>query len=123
MREMTFNRIDLIKRITENREEHAKIVAEAQKGYRETVIRELDKHLAAAKEGKQVPGVIQFRLPENHTADYDAVLDMLHMTTDATILLEEETFRQYVRDEWHWQRQFLMNNSLYSATATAKLQE
>lgn len=117
MQEVTVSRLDLIRRIVENRERHHKIVEEALVGYRKAVIEELDKMIAFAKEGRKIQTRVGLIQPQDHTVDYDAVIDMLTMSTDDTIVLSQSDFRAYVRDEWAWKGQFLMSNSSYSMSA------
>ena len=99
---VTVKRLDLLTRVKKNRGAHRDLFLKAQKGYRKAVIKELDQMLQEAKEGKPIRRAIQLPEPEDHTADYDRVIDMLEMSIHSTIQIAEHEFDQYVRDNWEW---------------------
>lgn len=102
--------------VKENREKHRQIFLEAQRGYREAAIKELDAMLAEARDGKKIRRSITLIEPMDQTRDYDRVIRMLDMTSDLDIMLEEHDFRAYVMDEWTWKAQFNSANIGYSKT-------
>lgn len=116
MNTITVRRDELIKRITENRDGHRAIFEAAQEKYRELVIAELDAMLAEAKAGKRIRRGISLVEPQDHTNDYDRVLDMLAMSVDDNIELAERDFAYYVRDEWEWKAQWTATNTSYLVT-------
>lgn len=120
MREVTVKTSDLLERIKTNRDEHRTIFEEAVIGYRKAAIEELDKALKDAKDGRRIWRRTTLVQPEDHTPEYDRVIDMLEMSVDEDITLDAASFACYMRDEWVWQRQFLTSNSAYSATAGGK---
>lgn len=106
----------LLATVKENREKHRTIFLEAQTGYREAVIKELDSMLADARNGKRIRRSVTLVEPMDQTNDYDRVIRMLDMTCDKEILLEESDFRAYVLDEWNWKVRFNASNVGYSKT-------
>lgn len=94
--------VDLLDRIRSNRASHRDLFLKAQKGYRKEVIKELDQMMSDAKEGKPIGRFITLPEPEDHTDDYDVVIDMLEMSVSTSIELSNHEFRSYVRDEWAW---------------------
>lgn len=108
---------ELLETVQKNRDNHRKIFLEAQEGYRVAAIAELDKMLTEAKQGKQIRRSLALTEPVDQTRDYDRVIRMLEMSQDEIIELQEHDFMQYVLDDWGWKRQFLLSNSVYSATA------
>jgi hypothetical protein len=123
MKNMKFAVAELRTKIQANRDRHRKIFLEAQDGYRNAMIRELDKRLKEAQSGKKIARVAFFTEPEDHTRDYDRILKMLEMCSESHVELNEDEFGQYVMDDWQWKRQFLLSNSAYSVTAAALCSE
>lgn len=123
MRNMLFAVTDLKKIIHTNREHHRKIFLEAQDGYRIAMIAELDGRLREAREGRRISRMAFLSEPEDHTRDYDRILTMLEMCTEAQVELNELEFGQYVMDDWQWKRSFLVSNSAYSSTAAGLVGE
>lgn len=120
MNDITVDKTALLEQLRANRTEHRGIFEEAQVRYRELVIQELDVMLAEARGGRKIRRSVQLIEPEDHTADYDRVIQMLEMSVDDKTVLDELSFNQYVLDNWRWQEQFLTSNSAYSLRAAAK---
>jgi hypothetical protein len=117
MRTMSYEKEKVLTALIKNREEHAKIVQEAQKGYREKAIEAVEKLLVELKEGKRVSLHIPLEIPVSHLDDFDRVIEMLRMTINPMVELDEGEFQVYVRNKWNWQRQFLESNAIYSPLA------
>jgi hypothetical protein len=109
-----FETQDLINRITTERSKHRKIFEEAVENYKSQVLEELEDFAERVKRGERIRIVSTLPVPEEHTDDYDMVLDMLCMTTDKTIELTEEQFNTYVRGRWHWMASFASNTMSYN---------
>ena len=116
--------VDILKK---NKKEHIQIVEGAQEAYVQGLVEEFEKKLSALKEGKNVNPNTSLRLPGDHRASYTNAIAMLEMTTDETIELGSSEFAAYVRDKWHWQKDFLSTaNSLgtgghyYLSVSTSK---
>lgn len=112
---------ELLVVLKQNRTDHRKIFEEALEGFRVKAIEYLEKRLEAAKAGQKFG--LQFDLiqPEDHTKDYDRIIRMLEMSTDAVVEMTQHEFSMYVQDEWLWQRNWLHSNSAYTASAVSKL--
>jgi hypothetical protein len=96
----------LLERLGENREKHRAIFESALEGYRSRAIVELDAMLEDAKAGRQIRRMVSLIEPEDHTEDYDRVIDMLEMSVNDEIEISAQEFAQYVRDDWAWKRAF-----------------
>jgi hypothetical protein len=105
---------ELVDAISKNYKEHRSIFEQAQKGYREAVIAELDKMLADARAGREVPKVIMLEAPQDHGRDYERTLKMLTMCTTDVVFVDEEEFSRYVMDDWSWKRAWVANASSYT---------
>lgn len=121
MKNMYYPKSKILKALRKNRDEHTKIVREAQKGYREKAIDIVSALLRDLKAGKSVLLHIPLVLPESHIEDFDRAIQMLEMGTGKVVELDENEFRAYVRNQWGWQHQFLTSNSAYSTTAATYL--
>ena len=114
MNEVNVSRAELIAKLKQNRVKHREIFLDAQEGYREQVIVELDGMLAEAKSGKKIRRAVVLTEPMDQTADYDRAICMLEMSVDKFIRLSETDFACYVMDEWSWKRQFSASNMVYT---------
>lgn len=56
---------------------------------------------------------ISIQGPEYHGDDYDRVLEMLRLTDQESISLNEEQFAKYVMDEWEWKESFHISTTAY----------
>jgi hypothetical protein len=57
-----------------------------------SLLKELDRMLADAKEGRPIQRSVTLTEPSNHTKDYDRVITMLEMSVDETIVLDAGEF-------------------------------
>lgn len=115
MKEVTINKDALVERIQSNRDAHRGLYDEAIKGYYLAVARWLDIQQENLNTGEPFETYFNEPRPEDHTNDYDVVLDMLSMSVADTITLSQREFAQYVRDEWGWKQEFLMSASNYTS--------
>lgn len=113
-----FNTKEILEKLRLNREEHIKIVREAQKGLRDKWRELLTEALEDLMSGDTVETNLHLTVPTNHTDDFDRAIQMFEMTTDKEVGLSETDFQSYVRNEWQWRGQFLASNSMYSVSAS-----
>lgn len=109
MREIRVDREKLRARVQENRDAHRGIYEKAMDDYTAEAVAFFEKQLTRAKEGKRFQTHFPERMPDDHTDDYDAVLDMIDMAEDDEFVLSADLFRKYVRDEWGWKHDFASN--------------
>jgi hypothetical protein len=107
------NKTDLLKKVKANRESHRDLFLKAQRGYREEVIKELDKMIEDARKGKLIRRSISLPEPIDHTQDYDRVIAMLEMSIEPEIVIDSAQFDQYVLDNWAWKALATLTNSSY----------
>lgn len=105
----------LLERIRGNRDAHRAIFEDALIGYRRLAVQELEHSLEEARSGRKIRRSLTLVEPEDHTGEYDRVIDMLENSVDDEITLDAGSYAQYMRDEWAWKRQFLASNSGYTA--------
>lgn len=104
MQPIKMNKQELIKILTQNKEEHIQTFEEAWEAYTEKLTQNLERMLEAAKTGDpaEVPLHINLVKPTNHADDYDRALRMLNHDLDDTVKLDEREYANLVDDEWGW---------------------
>lgn len=115
MDDFTVDKAKLITKLKKNRKKHLGIYEEAVRVYRKRMIAELEQSLRDAKNGGAIRRSVSLPLPENHTEDFDAAIDMLEWNVADQVELTERVFRQLVRNEWGWLQSFESNTSIYAA--------
>ena len=117
MTNVTVKKSELLTKVRENRDRHREIFEKAQEGYRNEVIKQLDRALKDAKEGRKITTYIQLTAPVDQTKDYDRAISMLEMSVDDEIKLSEKDYADLVLDDWAWKGQFVLTNSRYTNMA------
>jgi len=115
MREMNIRVSDLLESLRVNRETHRETFEEAQMGYREAMIEELDRMLADAKAGNSIRRMVTMPEPQDHTSDYDVAIRMLEMCVDDVVEITVDDFERLVMDEWGWKTDWVNTTSNYTA--------
>ena len=115
MNTIFIDKAKLLVKLKENRERHREKFLKAQEGYRAEVIEQLDKALKDTREGRKICTHFRLEAPQDQTPDYDRAIEMLDWSLDDKIELTSDDFRQYVRDEWHWKRDWGVSNAMYLA--------
>lgn len=118
MKTVVISKEKLLKKIKENRESHRKTFEEAFEGWKNRVLEELEKAMYDAKFGRDFRTYFNLPQPEDHTPEYDAVIDQITWSEQDTIELDFHQFDQFVRDDWGWKQDFLSNTSMYMKLKT-----
>jgi hypothetical protein len=113
MKDVRTNKNELRLRVQTNRDGHRAEYEKAIEGYRKTVIEWFNEQINKAKSGKAYETYFSMPKPEDHTKDYDQILDMIDMEEEDVITLTNQEFRQYVRDEWGWMQEFKATSANY----------
>lgn len=108
---------DVLARLHKNREQHAKIVEEARKGYVEKARKALKARLDDLESGKICDLAFRLATPVNHTRVYDTAIESLTWHTGDEIELTSQQVRNLIMDQWDWTSGFLHTNAAYSAAA------
>lgn len=131
---MSFIKAEVVNTLIKNRAEHEKIYNEAVVGYRKKFLEaivEMKKMLdekCNELENNELPNTRlkgyplgELSVPNSSLDEYDTVLEMLKLTPDKTIVLNQDQYNCYMKDNWYWMKDFLTVNSVYSASAGLKL--
>lgn len=114
---ITVDKDALLGILKDNRGNHGAAFRKAWDGYTKLVREELEGMLAAIKDNKPVRRFLNNVPPEDHTNDYDDVIDMLQMSINNTVDLTQPQFRQYVKDDWGWKQTWEASNTAYIAAS------
>lgn len=117
---ITVSKAELLRVMKENRDRHRTVFLAALDGYRQEALRMLEnemKRIADARRPRELR--ILLSAPEDHTRDYDRVIGMLEMDTSNAFTLDEQTFAQYVADDWSWKRAWAQASSRYATEVYA----
>ena len=106
---------DLLYRLRANRDVHRALFLKALSGYRKKAIEELDAAIERIKDGSPKNVYVSLRAPDDHTRDYDRVIEMVKMDVRSEIILSEDKFASYVQDDWTWKREFVASTTEYLA--------
>ena len=117
MDDIKVDKAKLIKKLKKNRAKHRALFETAQVVYREQMIKELDRALDEAKNGGQIIRMFSLPIPEDHTDDFDTVIEMMEWSEGKKVILSHREFQTYVRNEWGWQQSFAANTVAYAAMA------
>lgn len=113
MKTVKVNKAVLLERVEANRKQHEADYIEAFETWKIARRRELSKWLEDHQAGKDVPNHTTLVKPTEHLDDYDRAVDMIRMSVDDTIDIDEDSFSKYVRDEWDWKQNFSALNTFY----------
>lgn len=106
----------LLTQLQENRDAHRSLFEEAMEGYKVESIKILEDHIDRIKGNEPKKVAVSLPLPEDHTDDYNRVIQMVEWSMDDEVWLTGYEFDQYIRDNWAWKEQFLTTASHYGAT-------
>jgi hypothetical protein len=109
------NKDDLLERIKTNRDQHRTIFEEALEGWKKKVTEVLEERYQSALQGKDFNILIHLPRPEDHTDQYDTVIELLGMSLDEELELTQHDFACYALDKWQWQQQFLTTSAHYGS--------
>ncbi len=112
----TVDRSKLLNALRKNRDNHAGMCAEARAGFAAEAKRVFADRIKAIESGNLTKLSIRLEPPEDHTAEYNTAIQMAEWSTENTITLTSDEFRNFVMDEWDWLGLWLVQNRNYSAS-------
>lgn len=104
----------LLEVLKSNRDSHRATFEEAMEGYRRKSIEILEDHIKRIKDDAPEKIVVSLPIPDDHTDEYDRVIEMIEWSIDDEFWLSGHEFDQFVRDNWGWKAAFLATASAYS---------
>ncbi len=112
--EVLLNKERLLETVRENLATHREKFEEAMDGYKLKAIGLLSEHIQRIRDNAPEKVFIQLPMPEDHSRDYERVIEMLEWSQDDTLELDESEFATYVLDQWGWQEGFAQTYAMYS---------
>ena len=116
MKTVNVRRDELLTAVKANLSKHLNEFEDARKEYKQLTLKEIEKGLDdLAQQYKDIvsgetckPTAIKFEaeLPTSHESDYKRAIEMLTMSVDETVELDEMEFSTLVMDQWEWKRRF-----------------
>ena len=106
---------DLLKHLVANQKKHKADIAEALKMRRQNIraaLLEAVNKIDSSKE-YQPSDMIRFPMPQNRDHDYEKAIQMVKMTTDDVIQLDQNQFEMLVMDQWGWKSELISTSALY----------
>lgn len=117
MKDVQIDKGTVLEKLIENRETHIEQYSQAVEGYKETVIKTIDKTKREFKKTGKLDASALYRLsePESHENDYDVSIQMLEMDEREIVTLSRSDFERYVLDEWEWKQRFAATSAQYTS--------
>ena len=106
----------LLETVKENLTNHRNKFELAVAGYKIRAIEILNDHIERIMANAPEKVVVSLPWPEDHSADYERVIEMLKWSTDTHLELNEHEFATYVLDQWGWQEKFTTTAAMYSGS-------
>jgi hypothetical protein len=122
---VTVRKDKLIEILTENRAKHVEEYNQAVAIYRKRVAEKIGTIKEALttwliefeknphKEVTYPEAYLRLPQPKSYEDSYTRTLGMLGLHTGETLTIDQDTYRQYVDDEWEWKAQSKMSNASY----------
>lgn len=113
MDQVRVKKAQLIETLRANRDEHAEQYQRAIEKYRERTLEWFNAQVEILKAGRDPQRSSPLPVPEEHTEDFDRVIEMMNWTLNDEVELSQMEFEQYVRNQWGWARTFTANTAAY----------
>lgn len=112
----TVDKHKLLATLGANREAHAAAYQEAMVKYREKSIEFFELAMEKIRSGGEVERTLRLPMPEEHTDDFDRVIEGLTWQDSDMVELTEGEFEELVRNRWGWHKTFVQNTTSYLAS-------
>ena len=118
MRTVNVHTQEILQIVRANADRHASDYAAAVVDYQAAAIKTARQNLRIARTG-DIAKIARMSMmpspPTSHASSYERAIRMLELSADATVEMDEQTFKQLVLDEWDWKGQFVASNSVYKS--------
>ena len=115
MQSVIVDKEKVLERLKTNREKHAEMVGEAIEGYKEELLEALataQRDVAADKPFDH-HSILSVTAPMDKTEEYDTAIEMMEMCLDDKVELTFQDFQHFIRDNWPWRNDFMVQNTKY----------
>lgn len=118
MRTVNIKRERLLEKLTHNRDRHNVRYEEAYEAYKSKAIEALGLAFHNAHGNGIIRTNLHFVVPQNHIHEYDKIIQMVEMSVDHVLELDDREFDQYVMDNWEWVSTFNASATTYMGSGT-----
>ena len=108
------DRDELLGILEKNRQSHKGAFDLAFERFRKESIKWFEERLDQLNRGEIPNTWFQLPVPEDHTEDYDRLIDMIEMHQGSTLNLAMREYQNYVDDQWPWTANETTSNAYYS---------
>lgn len=115
--EIKVSKAQLLAALQENREKHGAAYQKAKAGYIKVTTEQLKNYVQQLADGELLVQRFINAPPEDHTDDYDDAIDMMEWSIDDEIVLDQQQFKQYIKDDWGWKQSWVTSNTAYMEAA------
>lgn len=121
-RTVKVNRLDMLKKLKENRDKHIQDYKDACDGYREAAVRKIDHafnelrgQVERLKKGElvRIYASLDIPVPESYERAYNQIIEMMEWCVDEHVELTSSQFGCFVMDDWDWKRSWTTSNAGY----------
>lgn len=103
----------LLKALEDNKIAHGAAYEKARAGYIKVTTAQLKEYVTQLANGELLVQRFINAPPEDHTDDYDDVIEMMAWAQNESIELTQQQFTQYVQDDWGWKAAWTASNTAY----------
>ena len=111
--EMKFKVSELVRIIKANWQQHALDYDKAMILFRTEYLERMDAIKADAEKTGTYRQNVGVREPVSFEQDYKRAVEMLELSCDEEITLDEQTYDRLVNDNWEWKHEFTNNTMMY----------
>lgn len=112
------NKVNLISKITEERDKHAALYVEAVETYKKRFVAEAERFardtIDRVANGIHFVNFAWLPVPEEHTEDFNRAIEMLQWEIADEVTLSEYDFQTLVQNQWGWAKSFASNTTSYT---------
>lgn len=119
MNSVKISKNKLLAKLKENREDHREIFELALEGWKQEVLKKLEDCIQDARAGKNYIENFYLPMPQDHTMEYNEIIDRVSWHEDDLIELDLRDFNRFVRDCWDWAPDFLNSAIGYSSSSSS----
>lgn len=114
MQTVKVSRLELLKKVNDNRAQHKKDYDDAMQKYSKEAVEALEQLLQDARSGNIKHSIDTVR-PREYLKEYDRAITMLEMSKDEILEISLQDFDQLVMDNWSWQQTFSSVTKVYNS--------
>lgn len=107
------NKVDAIRSLKRNKENHIARYNKASKAYIEEAIEALDDRIGMLKQGKVTDLHFDFAAPPSYAKDYTTLIEMLERHQTDILELTPSDYNAIMLDQWGWSGLFTSSTSSY----------